>query len=214
VTLGLSEEAAAGYDTMDMPQPPAPIHAAGTVFYIATDDVVARLTRSVQPADGSGAEWRIVVNAPDAGVLRWAGCPAPPGHRISLSAYGGEWDLGKRGFARVPAGRQELVARLLRDVPGTTALLPNYPNPFNPETWIPFELNEDARVRIEIYATTGEIVRVVDLGHRVAGRHVTRENAAHWDGRNTLGESVASGTYLYVLRAGSESRYGRMVVVK
>ena len=53
-------------------------------------------------------------------------------------------------------------------IPQETTLLPNYPNPFNPETWIPYRLAEDAFVTLTIYDTAGQIVRTLDVGHRVA----------------------------------------------
>lgn len=214
VSLGLSGSAAVGYDDLDTPQPPSPAGAGGSALYVATDDVVARLTRSVQPPSDEGTEWRIVVALDGDGILDWQGERAPTGYRVALTSAGSEWDLGRKGTARLGAGRHELTARMVRDVPSTTTLLPNYPNPFNPETWIPFELSEPSDVRVEIYSTKGELVRVLELGSRAAGRHTGRENAAHWDGRNTHGEAVASGAYIYTLRAGSVVRHGRMVVVK
>jgi hypothetical protein len=199
---------------MDMPQPPTPVGARGSAFYVATDDVVGRLTRSVQPAAPAGAEWSVVAQARGQTTLAWEGVSPPMGYRIALSTGDSEWDLRRRGSTGIGAGRHELTARLVPDVPATTALLPNYPNPFNPETWIPFELSEEADVRVEIYAMTGELVRVLELGRRAPGRHTAREDAVHWDGRNSFGEPVASAPYLYVLRAGATSLYGRMVVLK
>ncbi|MBT7096626.1 hypothetical protein HN937_04570, partial [Candidatus Poribacteria bacterium] len=135
VTVGVSPDAAAGYDSMDMPQPPPAIGGTRSAFYVATDDVVGRLTRSVQPAALGGAEWSIVVDGRGQTTLAWEGVSPPMGYRVALSTSDSEWDLRRRGSTRVSAGRHELTARLLRDVPAITALLPNYPNPFNPETW-------------------------------------------------------------------------------
>ncbi len=80
-----------------------------------------------------------------------------------------------------------------------TALLANYPNPFNPETWIPYQLAESAEVTISIYTADGKLVRTLDLGHQPIGIYQTRSRAAYWDGKNALGESVASGVYFYTL---------------
>jgi hypothetical protein len=99
-------------------------------------------------------------------------------------------------------------------LPGVTRLRPNYPNPFNPDTWIPFELAQDASVRIEIYAVTGQLVRTLELGYRPAGYYLGRARAAYWDGRNEAGESVASGIYFYRLVAGRVSMIRRMVILK
>ena len=83
--------------------------------------------------------------------------------------------------------------------PKETALLPNYPNPFNPETWIPYQLATPADVTLKIYDIQGRVVRDLDLGHQRAGMYHTRSRAAYWDGKNAVGEPVASGIYFYTL---------------
>ena len=99
-------------------------------------------------------------------------------------------------------------------MPAQTRSLTNYPNPFNPETWIPFELSEAADVSVYIHSLRGDLVRVLDLGRRGAGRHHRRGEAAYWDGRNTSGEAVASGVYVYELRAGAYRRARRMLIAR
>ena len=109
----------------------------------------------------------------------------------------------------------ENLERLLASlIPEETALLPNYPNPFNPETWIPYHLAEAADVKLTIYDTKGAVVRQFDLGHQRAGYYADRSKAVYWDGRNATGESVASGTYFYHLRAGEYSQTRRLVILK
>ena len=98
--------------------------------------------------------------------------------------------------------------------PKQTSLLPNYPNPFNPETWIPYQLAHPADVKISIYAVDGKLVRTLDLGHQPVGMYKNRSRAAHWDGRNALGESVASGIYLYEFTAGDFSATRKMLIRK
>ena len=98
--------------------------------------------------------------------------------------------------------------------PKETVLLPNYPNPFNPETWIPYQLAETADVTIRIYATSGESVRTLVLGSRPAGIYQSRDQAAYWDGKNAFGEPVASGIYFYTLSAGRFTTTRRMVIRK
>lgn len=88
-------------------------------------------------------------------------------------------------------------------VPVWTGALPAYPNPFNPEIWIPFALAEPSLVEVWIYDLRGAVVRHLSLGWREAGRYSDPQRAAHWDGRNAQGELVASGVYLVVFRAGS-----------
>ena len=99
-------------------------------------------------------------------------------------------------------------------LPTKTLLLGNYPNPFNPETWIPYQLAKSADVVITIYAADGQVVRKLDLGHQDAGRYVSRSHAAYWNGRNALGESVASGLYFYTLTAGKFVATRRMLIRK
>ena len=106
---------------------------------------------------------------------------------------------------------EQLLAAL---VPKETALLPNYPNPFNPETWIPYQLANDADVTLTVYDTKGSLVRQFDLGYQSAGFYTNRTKAAYWDGRNETGESVASGVYFYQLQAGDYTDLRRMVIVK
>ena len=98
--------------------------------------------------------------------------------------------------------------------PRETALLLNYPNPFNPETWIPYRLAEDADVTLTIFDTTGAPVRRLEMGHQPAGYYTDRGNAAYWDGRNSSGESIASGIYFYELATPSFRSLRRMVIVK
>ena len=103
---------------------------------------------------------------------------------------------------------------LLALIPKETALLANYPNPFNPETWIPYQLAKSAEVTLHIYTVNGELVRTLALGHQPAGMYQTRSRAAYWDGRNTLGEPVASGVYFYTLTAGDYTATRKMLIRK
>ena len=98
--------------------------------------------------------------------------------------------------------------------PKKMALLPNFPNPFNPETWIPYQLAAPADVSISIYSADGKIVRTLALGHLPAGTYQSRSRAAHWDGKNEFGESVASGVYFYTLTAGDFSATRKMLIRK
>ena len=106
---------------------------------------------------------------------------------------------------------EQLLAAL---TPKATLLLRNYPNPFNPETWIPYNLAHAADVQITIYDIKGAVVRELDLGHQQAGYYAARSKAAYWDGRNESGESVASGIYFYTLKAEDFSATKRMIIVK
>ncbi len=109
----------------------------------------------------------------------------------------------------------ENLERLLASlIPEKTALLANYPNPFNPETWIPYHLAKPADVVLTIYAADGAVVHTIALGHQNVGRYQSRSRAAHWDGKNALGESVASGVYFYTLTVGDFSATRKMLIMK
>ena len=106
---------------------------------------------------------------------------------------------------------QQLIAMAR---PEKTQLLANYPNPFNPETWMPYELATDTDVRLTIYNAQGVVIRVLHLGQQSAGYYTDRERAAYWDGRNALGEQVASGIYFYQLETDEISSLRKMVILK
>ena len=115
----------------------------------------------------------------------------------------------------VKNSRIQLEDLIAYEIPAETELLRNYPNPFNPETWIPYRLAEDADVSLTIYDTSGALVRSIDIGHQTAAVYETRAKAIYWDGRNQFGEQVASGLYFYHLNAGDDfSGTRRMVILK
>ena len=113
-------------------------------------------------------------------------------------------DIYHAGAAAAPA--------LVLASAGETALLQNFENPFNPETWIPFKLSEAEQVVIRIYGMSGRLVRTLDLGQKSAGAYVSRSKAAHWDGRTEAGEKVASGIYFYSIQAGDFTATRKMIV--
>ncbi len=98
--------------------------------------------------------------------------------------------------------------------PKETALLPNYPNPFNPETWIPYKLADPAEATVTIHAADGCLIRILALGHQSAGDYQSKDRAAYWDGKNELGEPVASGLYFYTLTAGEFTATRKMLIQK
>ena len=107
---------------------------------------------------------------------------------------------------------EELMEPFL--IPNETALLRNYPNPFNPETWLPYQLSEPADVTFSIYSVNGTLVRTLSLGYQAAGVYRHRSRAAYWDGRNAHGEPVASGVYFFTLTAGDFIATGKMLIRK
>ena len=111
-------------------------------------------------------------------------------------------------------GIENLENLLASLIPEETALLHNYPNPFNPETWIPYQLAKPAEVTLTIYDMNGELIRRLAVGHQAAGMYKNRSRAVYWDGRNQLGESIASGLYFYTLTAGGFTATRRMLILK
>ena len=118
------------------------------------------------------------------------------------------------GSAEFKKGTTVLRGILESLKPKKTALMANYPNPFNPETWIPYHLSQDSEVIINIYDTTGKIIRSLDMGFQSFGYYASRDNSAYWDGRTENGEQVSSGTYFYQINAGGYTETRKMVILK
>ena len=121
-------------------------------------------------------------------------------------------DDGSIAFRQGIQNLQNLLASLI--IPQETALLANYPNPFNPETWIPYQLAVPAEVTLTIYDMTGSTVRRLTVGHQAVGMYQNRNRALYWDGRNGHGESVTSGLYFYTLRADEFTATRKMLIRK
>ena len=115
-------------------------------------------------------------------------------------------DIGK-AFVSITLRRGSII-------PAQSALLQNFPNPFNPETWIPYQLSESADVKINIFDTSGKLIRTIDLGHRQAGIYLDRSTAAFWNGRTETGEQAASGTYFYQIKSDKFTQTQKMILVK
>ena len=111
-------------------------------------------------------------------------------------------------------GILRLEQLLMAALPTETLLLPNYPNPFNPETWIPYQLADAASVTVSIYAADGKLTRTLEVGHQTAGLYQNKNRAAYWNGKNESGETVASGIYFYMLKADDFSATRRMLILK
>ena len=125
-----------------------------------------------------------------------------------------EAHLANDGSLAFQQGIAALERLMNTALPMETVLLSNYPNPFNPETWIPYDLAEGSDVEIHIYNVKGESVCRLSLGFQGAGTYRSRSRAAYWDGRNAVGESVASGVYFYTLHAGQMKATRQMVILK
>ena len=159
-----------------------------------------RVAESMNAATGAAA--------PSAVAMGNSASPAMIETWIALAAVEND---GSRAFREGITNLQRLLVSLR---PERTVVLANYPNPFNPETWIPYQLASPAEVRLRIYAMNGVLVRTLDLGHQPAGVYQQKNRAAYWDGRNALGEPVASGLYFYTLTAGDFTGTGKMLIRK
>ena len=151
---------------------------------------------------------------------------SPDGKMLISASYDGTillWNLtpATDPITQVKAVHQEgivdpndLGAAPAMPFPTQTVVLPNYPNPFNPETWIPYQLAKPADVTVRIYSMSDGLVRTLILGYQPAGIYHSRSRAAYWDGKNKIGEPVASGVYFYTLSAGQTTMTRRMVIRK
>ncbi len=138
---------------------------------------------------------------------------SPDGKTIASASKDGSillWDMVPYITPSIPTAVQSSSTML----PTQTVPLANFPNPFNPDTYIPYQLHAPAHVRLKIYDVRGALVREIDLGYRTAGQYLTSTRAAHWDGRDRRGQHVASGVYLYRLQAGPVAQVRKMVVIK
>ena len=131
-----------------------------------------------------------------------------------IAAWIAQAQLEDDGSLAFKQGIEYLENLLASLIPEETALLTNYPNPFNPETWIPYQLAIPAAVTLTIYDMNGHLVRRLAVGHQAAGMYQSRSRAAYWDGRNQLGEPVASGLYFYTLTTDDFTATRRMLILK
>ena len=204
------------------PEPPrlaADVNGDGTVNIQDLVAVAAALGETGEiPADVNGDG---TVNIQDlvavAAALGETAGSAPSAANLSAETVQ-QWlsdakrlDLTDATFQR---GIRFLEQLLLALTPKETALLANYPNPFNPETWIPYQLANPADVALRIHAIDGSLVRMLSLGHKGVGVYQSRSRAAYWDGRNAQGEPVASGVYFYTLTADDFTATRKMLIRK
>ena len=134
----------------------------------------------------------------------------PHGDGVQAYVFSTTEDFGTPPFSVESIG---LKATTLGQVKSTD-LFQNFPNPFNPETWIPYRLAQSGDVSFRIYNANGGLVRSLDLGHQAAGHYVNLSSAVYWDGRNQGGEHVASGLYFYTMSTEDFKATRRMLIQK
>ena len=202
---------------------PEDVNSDGVVNILDLVKVAARFGQATEETEDVNRDG--IVNIVDLVKIAGAiggGAAAPALHPQALATFSAsdvqKWltqalhvdmndPISQRGFRFL----EQLLAAL---IPKETALLANYPNPFNPETWIPYQLAESAEVTLHIYAVDGRLVRTLMLGHQLAGMYHGKNRAVYWGGRNELGESVASGVYFYTLTAGEFTATRKMLILK
>ena len=206
--------------------PPADADASGdyAVQYdshsrvdVNNDGIVNVLDLIMVASHSAWGEDSVVMNVRNANVPSAKAAPAAGIAALNTAAIQGWIDIAQvedDGSAIFDLGIANLERLLQATVPEATKLLLNYPNPFNPETWIPYQLATATDVTVSIYSVNGTLVRTLALGHQAAGVYQSKSQAAYWDGRNELGEQVASGVYFYTLTAGDFSATGKMLVRK
>ena len=175
---------------------------AGTGFDIiggVWDDAIGTITDGPGTANGY-TWWKVRWNSSNK-----IACDVNPCEGWSVEIFNGARIIAKQGLASPTLNPM---------IPTETVLLSNYPNPFNPETWIPYQLSEPAEVRVSIYSVNGSLIRTLALGHQAVGLYRSRSRAAYWDGRNDFGEPVASGLYFYTLTAGDFTATRKMLIRK
>ena len=182
--------------------------AGGGLNQLSLWEVEAALFAAVEQA----AEIEVVAGAPGRAVVSVSVRLSTKNVSAALAAARTDVRKPQKGFAVL----EKFLALLteLTTTPEANALLPNYPNPFNPETWIPYHLSKAAEVIVRIYDMRGVAVRELVLGHQAAGVYESRGRAAYWDGRNSSGEPVASGVYFYTLTAGDFTATRKLLIAK
>ena len=192
--------------------------ASGAAYAFARVDGVWQAKNKVVPKNGAkdlhfGAS--VAMNENTVAIAshhetKCADCGWPHGDGSSAYVYSSIESFGTPPFSVEPI---ELKVTTLGRVK-RTALFQNFPNPFNPETWMPYQLVSDAPVNLRIYNVRGQLVRELDLGLRKSGSYKAQESAAYWDGRDQFGEAVSSGMYFYTLQAGEFQATRRMLILK
>ncbi len=197
-------------------------NVAGGQVFIAYDPEVIRVVDLSSEAGVLLASSNV-----DPGIVRvvFANAGRPSGQKIArLEFHIMADDVSPLNFQRVQlydlnarplsSGSTDGEFRSWAMAPERDALFQNFPNPFNPETWIPYQLKEDHEVTVQIYSTAGSLVRQLDIGYKQAGLYINRDRAAYWDGKNSAGETVASGVYFYSIQAGDFHTTRKLTVLR
>jgi hypothetical protein len=215
LVFGIASSASSGLDiSYDIPIPPYPTTGNDDALIKAgwiVEGNDSLLLRSSFLDNINVIRWDLSVELSERGLLFWPDLPG--GYKFLLIYENRFIEIKEDGNIPLKAGTHHLILNASRFPPARTSALVNYPNPFNPETWIPYQLSVDTEVNIKIYNSTGQLIRTLSLGHKIAGFYTDRLNAAYWDGRNESGENVSSGVYFYAIQAGDEYTATKKMVI-
>ena len=211
--LGLDTSSNKGLDKFDQLLPPISPNPISNMVQLV--QAGHRLTQDVQPIR-EGSSWTLEWNLQQPAQLQLDLSQLPASYQLVMSQAEEAMVLQTGETVEIAIGQGQFQFYLQPRIsqPEATRLLQNFPNPFNPETWIPFDLAEDAEVNIDIYDAKGDLVRRLSMGNTSAGAYRGRDSAAYWDGRNKNGEQIASGTYFYQIHAGHYRDIRKMVILK
>jgi len=162
------------------------------------------------------SDWLFAQATPESGKLKIA--------MAGFSAISGNGSIADLSFSSLMEGRQlpiitgiqlngRRISVSIENVPDHSALLQNYPNPCNNETWIPYLLSFQSKVYVCIYNSKGNIIRSFNLGTKEPGDYTNKSKAVFWDCRNESGEKVSSGIYFYEIRTDKYSSIKKMIVI-
>ena len=226
LTIGIHPNAKSGLDSrFDIALPPlSPDRELPHAALLLDGDVPLRLSKKIMPMPETGITQFLLQMDNPAGdtMLSWDTTQVPAKWSLALIDQTKRIDMKQQSVYPPTKGKSEIVIELSKkavrsskeQLPKETALLQNFPNPFNPETWIPYQLSSPAEVSIAIYDAQGRIAKQLSVGKKEAGIYNDKYRAAMWDGRNEHGERVSSGIYFYRLKAGNFSAVRRMVIAK
>jgi thermitase len=163
--------------------------------------------------------WEFVVKTPIGGYLQWNFVNVPDDYSLVIKEDGSDKTIDLRqnmdfSITGSESSRKFVLKASKQRIPVKTQAFANYPNPFNPETWIPYELSSESEVMVKIYTFSGQLVRTLDLGRKPAGFYTNRDKAIYWNGKNEYGEIVSSGVYFYSIKAGDKIFNHKMIVLR